>query len=115
MKILTKISAIGAIALSLMAFTPAKAHAGGWPIAAGVIGGLAVGTVIGATVASAAAPPPYYAYPPVAYSTPVLAQPAPVYVQPAPVYYYPRPVVYPYPVIRGYWRPRYHYHYYRRW
>ena len=47
--------------------TNARAWCGGWPIAAGVFGGLAVGTAIGATVASASAPT--YAYP--AYSYPV--------------------------------------------
>ena len=53
-----------------VAVTPDSAQADNGQIAAGVIGGLAVGTLLGA----ATAPRPYY------YA------PAPVYVEPAPVY-----------------------------
>jgi len=53
-----------------MAVTPSGARADNGRIAAGVVGGLAVGTLLGA----ATAPRPYY------YA------PAPVYVEPAPVY-----------------------------
>lgn len=116
-----------ALGLSVLAVTTPKAQAwcGGWPIAAGVVGGLAVGTCIGATVAHASAP--VYAYP-----APVAVAPAPAYVAPpavvvqAPVYA-PAPVVYaaPYPYYyRGYyrapvrvgwgWGPRGYYHHYRR-
>ena len=54
---------------------PRSAIAGSGEVAAGVVGGLAVGTLFGAAVAS----PRYY-------------QPAPVYVAPAPVYVAPAPV-----------------------
>ena len=53
-----------------LAVTPQTAVAGGGEVAAGVIGGLAVGTLFVAAIASG---PRYY-------------QPAPVYVAPAPVY-----------------------------
>jgi hypothetical protein len=66
-----------ASAAVIVALTPAtsiSARADNGRIAAGVVGGLAVGTLLGA---AAAAPRPYYA-------------PAPVYVEPAPVYVEPR-------------------------
>src|SRR5439155_1695458 len=53
-----------------LAVTPQTAVAGGGEVAAGVVGGLAVGTLFGAAIASG---PRYY-------------QPAPVYVATAPVY-----------------------------
>src|SRR5262249_20270800 len=53
-----------------LACTPRPAVAGSGDVAAGIVGGLAVGTLFGAAVASG---PRYYA-------------PAPVYVAPAPVY-----------------------------
>jgi hypothetical protein len=53
-----------------LACTPRIAVAGSSDVAAGVVGGLAVGTLFGAAVASG---PRYY-------------QPAPVYVAPGPVY-----------------------------
>jgi len=52
-----------------LAVTPQTAVAGGGEVAAGVVGGLAVGTLFGAAIAG----PRYY-------------QPAPVYVAPGPVY-----------------------------
>ena len=55
-----------------LAVTPQTAVAGGGVVAAGVIGGLAVGTLFGAAIAG----PRYY-------------QPAPVYVAPGPVYVAP--------------------------
>jgi hypothetical protein len=54
-----------------LACTPRIAVAGSGEVAAGIVGGLAVGTLFGAAVASG---PRYY-------------QPAPVYVAPAPMYY----------------------------
>ena len=57
---------------SLFTFRPGIAVAGDGNVAAGIIGGLAVGTLFGAAMAS----PRYY-------------QPAPVYVAPAPVYVAP--------------------------
>src|SRR5260370_39420353 len=78
-----------------LACPPRMAVAGSGDVAAGIVGGLAVGTLFGAAVASG---PRYYA-------------PAPVYVAPAPVYMAPTcyltrgaPVWDPY---RGIWyRPR---------
>lgn len=103
------------------------AKAGGWGIAAGVLGGVAAGTIIGESIAHPVyvAPAPVYYYPP-----------APVYAAPAPpVYYAPAPAVYPQPVYAApapvvtiyggfgygcgprYYYPRYgYYHHYRgRW
>jgi PXPV repeat (3 copies) len=56
-----------------LAWAPQNAAAGSGEVAAGVVGGLALGTLFGAAVASG---PRYYA-------------PAPVYVAPAPVYVEP--------------------------
>ena len=44
--------------------SPAQAHDRGGAIAAGVIGGLAAGAIIGSAVARPAPPPVYYAPPP---------------------------------------------------
>jgi hypothetical protein len=52
---------------------PNRAHADAGDVAAGLLGGFAVGAIVG----SAVAPRPYYA-------------PAPVYVAPAPVYVEPQ-------------------------
>jgi hypothetical protein len=122
MNALMKTTCVAALALGLttLGAPQARAWGGGWPIAAGVFGGLAVGTAVGATVASAAAPG-YYAVPPPGYYAPPPAYvPAPAYA-PAPAYYYGPRVVYtaPYPYARvGYgWGPRYYYggrYYYRR-
>ncbi len=122
MKTLTKSIMAGAVALALVTVGTQQARAGGWPIAAGVVGGLAVGTVVGASIASASAPA-YYGYPAPVYPAPgyayaATACPAPV-VAVAPVCY-PRPVVvaapfpyYGYPGVRAaYWGgPRYGYAY----
>jgi len=64
--------ALSVVAISLLmgAANPSTARADNGRVAAGLIGGLAVGTMLGA---AAAAPRPYYA-------------PAPVYVEPVPVY-----------------------------
>ena len=66
------VAAALAISAACSCLSPAPATAGGGDLAAGLLGGLAVGTVVGA----AAAQPRYY-YPPPYYA------PAPVYV-PAP-------------------------------
>ena len=124
MNTIVKTSMAVGLAATMATFGTSNARAGGWPIAAGVIGGLAVGTAIGATVASASAPPAYvypaYPYPAYTYAAPApavqpvqptvvqpvrpVAAPAPatVYVQPAPVYTYPAPVVYAGPYACGY-------------
>jgi hypothetical protein len=85
-------STVGAALLS------APAQAGNGDVAAGVIGGLAVGTILGA---AAAQPRPYYHAP-----GPVYMAPAPVYGPPPPQCYWTRgePVWDPY---RAIWvRPR---------
>lgn len=139
-----KTSVVAALALALATFGTSNARAGGWPIAAGVLGGLAVGTVVGATVASANAPayvypaypypvyssyPAYRSYPAPVYGTtaPVgqpivqtMAPPPTVYVPQAVPAYYPRTVVYAapcvYPCVRfGWGYPRYAYRGYHRW
>ncbi len=63
-------------------------HHGGGAVAAGVIGGLAAGALIGAAASNAYAYPAYdYGYAPVAYGHPVRAYSyAPAYYEPAPVY-----------------------------
>jgi tetrahydromethanopterin S-methyltransferase subunit F len=66
--ILTTIAMVGA----LVALFSGNARADSGQVAAGILGGLAAGTILGA----ATAPRPYYA-------------PAPVYVEPAPVYVEP--------------------------
>jgi hypothetical protein len=73
---LTATALAGAIAISA-AMVPAQSYAGGGDVAAGVIGGLAVGAMIGA-----AASQPRYAPPP-----PVYYAPAPVYAAPPPCYW----------------------------
>ncbi len=96
------ILAVTLLALAGSQVQTAKAH--GFPIAAGVVGGLVAGTV----VAQAVAPPVYYA-------------PAPAYYQPAPVVYaspavvYPQPVYVTAPVVSvgfGFGRPGYYCGYY---
>jgi PXPV repeat (3 copies) len=67
---------VGLLIAGSLAFTPRIAVAGdGGNVAAGVIGGLAVGTLLGAAAASRPAP--------------VYVAPAPAYVAPAPVYMVP--------------------------
>jgi len=72
-----KISATLLAVLVAYAAVPSGAYAENGEIAAGVLGGLAVGTLLG----SAAAPRPYYA-------------PAPVYVAPPPPVVYEAPACY---------------------
>ena len=69
-KLLVSLLITGSLCLT---FTPRTAVAGSGEVAAGIVGGLAVGTLFGAAVAGG---PRYY-------------QPAPVYVAPAPVYVAP--------------------------
>src|SRR5580658_1333635 len=126
MKRFVKTSVIAALALAMTTFGAVQAQAWGWPVAAGVFGGLAVGTAVGVTVANAAAPV-YYSYPAPVYAAPRYCAPAPVAsyapgpavvaVAPGPAYYGPRAVYSaPYPYYRaGFgWGPRYYYggHYY---
>jgi hypothetical protein len=114
MKTFMKTSVVVTLALAMATFgtSNAQARVGGWPIAAGVFGGLAVGTAIGATVVRAATP--VYVYPTYVAPVPVVqpivqtvAPPPTVYVQqPAPVYCYPSTAVYavPYPYAYPYVR-----------
>jgi hypothetical protein len=67
------------LALSLAA-APIQARADGGQIAAGIIGGLAAGAIIGSMVRP---PPPVYYAP-----APVYAAPPPVYVAPPPTCYF---------------------------
>jgi hypothetical protein len=122
MKTFMKTSCVAALILAAATFGAPKAQAGGWPIAAGVVGGVAFGTAVGVTVASAQ--PVYYSpsyYAPAPVYAPAYV-PAPVAVA-APYVYAPRVVVgapypYYYPYVRaGFgWGPRYYYggRYYRR-
>src|SRR5215470_18842775 len=59
---------------------PIQAHAENGQVAAGILGGLAAGALIGSAVRPA--PPPAYYYPAPAYAPP------PAYVVPAPSCYY---------------------------
>jgi hypothetical protein len=70
-----------AAACAVMLAAPHAAHADGADVAAGLLGGLAIGAIVGATVAS---PPP----------PPVYVAPAPVYVAPAPAPMYMAPTCY---------------------
>jgi hypothetical protein len=63
---------VAAVTVSAVA-APNYAQAGGGDVAAGLLGGIAIGAIVG----SALAPRPYYA-------------PAPVYMAPAPVYAEPQ-------------------------
>jgi hypothetical protein len=73
-----------AIALVTVLATAHPASAGdGAAVAAGVLGGLAVGGIIG----SSAAPPPYYAPPPPVV---VYEEPEPLYSEPASACYWTR-------------------------
>ena len=119
------ILAMTILALAGSQVQTAKAHGyyggGGWPIEAGVLGGLAVGTAIGA---SAAQQPVYYApgysgyyngyYNAPSYPYQYYQQPAPVYAPP--VYAAPPVVTFGFnfgqPYYGGYYRGGY-YHGYR--
>jgi len=68
-QVLIVLSTVAAVCVSLASFTD-SARAENGQIAAGILGGLAAGTILGA----ATAPRPYYAYP-------VYVEPSPVYVE----------------------------------
>ena len=94
MRDLRKIPAVAMVIFTLATVGVSSARAGGWPVAAGVVGGLAAGTIVGRAVANCP-PPTYYVYPQRVYVAPVCA-PAPVLRPPVPVCYAPVPVVYPF-------------------
>ncbi len=79
---MTRLWLAPALALSLSTAAVSPAHAGDGGVAAGLLGGLAAGTIIGATVAA----PRYYAPPP----APVYVAPAYVAPEPAPYCYWTR-------------------------
>ena len=73
------VAVLAAVPFMLAGFAATdSARAGGGDVAAGLLGGLAAGAIIG----SAVAPRPYYGPPPAAYAPP----PPPAYVEPAPMY-----------------------------
>jgi hypothetical protein len=76
------IVAIGVVAAFAAAPTQARAENG--QVAAGILGGLAAGAIIGSAARPAPPPPAYY------YPAPVYAPPPPAaYVAPPPCYYAP--------------------------
>jgi len=95
-----RLTALAAAALALpLTFASPDSAEGAWghphgyghnPVGA-IVGGALLGLGIGAAVASAVAPPVYYAPPPVYYAPP------PVYYAPAPVYYAPMHAHYEHP------------------
>jgi len=87
------------LALALMG-APIQVQAENGQVAAGILGGLAAGALIGSAVRPAPPPPAYY------YPAPAYAPPPPVYVTPTPSCYYTpgEPV---WDSFRGMWvRPR---------
>lgn len=98
-----------AASVSTSAFAHERGGNNGLAIAAGIIGAVAVGSLIAnATSAAAYAPPPVYRPAP----QQVYYQPAPVYVRPAPVYVAPQ--YRERPVYRVVQRPYYNGYYYGR-
>lgn len=110
-----------ATSLSTSAYADGGRHRGhggnGVAIAAGVIGALALGSVIASASAAPvySAPPAYYPPAQTYYEAPVqYYQPAPrpqVYYQPAPVYYQPQPAAVIVESGRP-WHGHHHRHYY---
>ncbi len=113
----------GAVALGVVALGTSQAQA--WPVAPVVVGSVAAGAVVGATIATAAAP--HYTYAAPVYPSPS-TRPRYIVRQFVPRrwlplrYCYSAPVVvvgprpYWYGGVRGYWGPHYHYGYgYRGW
>ena len=79
---------------------PIQAHAENGQVAAGILGGLAAGALIGSAMRPAPPPPVYY------YPAPAYAPPPPAYVLPPPSCYY-TPGAPVWDSFRGMWvRPR---------
>ena len=95
MKRPVKVPAVAAVILTLAMAGVSSARAGGWPVAAGVVGGFAAETIVGRAVANYPPPPAYYVYPQRVYVAPLCAR-APVIVPLVPVCYATAPVVYPF-------------------
>jgi hypothetical protein len=92
MKTFMKTSVVAAVALAMTAFGTPNARAwGGWPIAAGVAGGLAVGVAVASANAPVYTYPVYPAYG--AYTTYGTYATAPAYITSAPAVQQPPPPV----------------------
>lgn len=103
------ILAVTILALAGSQVQTAKAH-GGFGIAAGVVGGLTAGAIIGESIAHPYyAAPAYYPPAPVYYGAPAPAYCPPVAYAPAPAYY---PYCAPAPVVTVYGGFGYRSHYY---
>jgi hypothetical protein len=88
-----------ALGLSLIG-APIEAQAENGQVAAGILGGLAAGALIGSAVRPAPPPPAYY------YPAPAYAAPPPAYVVPPPTCYF-TPGAPVWDSFRGMWvRPR---------
>jgi hypothetical protein len=74
------IVAIGLVAA--LAGAPVQTRAENGQVAAGILGGLAAGAIIGSAVRPAPPPPAYY------YPAPAYVPPPPVYAAPVPACYY---------------------------
>jgi hypothetical protein len=105
-KTLTALTAAAALAAALtLAPADAFARPRGGAIAAGILGGIAAGAIIGGAIASAPPPPPP-AYAPVAGYGPYPAYAAPYPVACPGGYWARRPLYDPYGEFIGYSRPR---------
>ena len=104
----TAVAAAGMLALaSVMAPTGADAGCNGCGLAAGLIGGIAAGAIIGGAIANSAPPPP-----PPAYAIEPGYAPYPAYAAAVPVgcpggYWARRPLVDRFGNVVGYSRPRF--------
>jgi hypothetical protein len=113
MKRFALLSAAALIGAGTLASSTAEARGGG-AVAAGIIGGLAAGALIGAATQAHAAPAYGYSYGGYGYGyAPVVVRPAPayrVYEEDAPVYATRRTVTYERVPIGYYDRPVRHWH-----
>jgi hypothetical protein len=95
MRIIVAMGVVGALAVA-----PTQARAENGQVAAGILGGLAAGAIIGSAVRPAPPPPAYY------YPAPAYVAPPPAYVAPPPSCYY-APGAAVWDAYRGMWvRPQ---------